>query len=116
MNWFDRSEVECRCGCGFDSLDGDLNTKLNRLREHFDVPVYISSGNRCSTHNHRIGGEPNSFHKRGRAVDIKVKGVKPNDVADWLERTFPDCCGIGRYNSFTHFDNRPNPVRWNNET
>ena len=115
MNWFTREEFECRCGCGFNAIDSDLLQKLNLLREHFNAPVYISSGNRCPSHNHRVGGEPNSFHKRGRAVDIKVKGVKPRDIASYLEKIYPTSCGIGRYSSFTHLDNRLIKVRWNNE-
>ena len=110
--YFQRKEFSCKCGCGFDSMDKDLLCKLNDLREYFNTPVHIESGNRCETHNRRVGGEPNSYHKRGRAVDIKVDGVSPDKVADYLEQKYQYCCGIGRYNSFTHFDNRTSKARW----
>ena len=110
--YFKRHEFTCRCGCGFNSIDTDLLDKLLDIRKHFGRPVSIESGNRCPTHNHAVGGEPRSFHPRGRAADIKVKNIPPSDVADYLEKKYKTCCGIGRYNSFTHLDNRSCLVRW----
>jgi hypothetical protein len=40
------------------------------LRDHFGVPLYISSGFRCKELNNVIGGSKYSQHKAGQALDI----------------------------------------------
>lgn len=110
---FHRVEFACRCGCGYDTVDAELLTVLQRLRDHFGVPVRITSGARCPAHNRIIGGSPESMHLRGRAADIQVTGVLAASVADYLEQQYPDRYGIGRYRDFTHIDTRSGPpARW----
>jgi len=43
---------------------------LEPLREHFGIPVVISSGYRCPQLNKAVGGVPNSQHQKGEAADI----------------------------------------------
>lgn len=40
------------------------------LRDHFDVPIYVSSGYRSPKLNSTIGGSPTSQHCQGRALDL----------------------------------------------
>lgn len=108
---FKREEFACKCKCGFDTVDVCLVELLERVREHFGKPVVINSGCRCMAHNESVGGSRNSQHVKGRAADIMVKGVDPEDVADYLENINPEG-GVGRYNSFTHADTRDNCARW----
>lgn len=103
---FDRREFRCKDGCGFDTVDAELLEVLESVRQHFDAPVTINSACRCAPHNQRVGGSPKSQHLYGRAADIVVRGVAPNDVAGWLERTYLGRLGIGRYDTFTHVDSR----------
>lgn len=109
---FSRSEFACRCGCGFDTVDVQLIEALEAVRQHFGVPVVISSGCRCDAHNAVVGGSQNSQHRFGRAADFNVRRVAPADVADYLEQTFPNSLGIGRYTHFTHVDTRNSLARW----
>jgi uncharacterized protein YcbK (DUF882 family) len=111
--FFKRSEFACQCGCGFDAVDAELLEVLTDLREHFDRPVIINSGNRCQAHNASIGGSaPNSKHTKGIAADVRVKGVHADDVADYLENKYPNKYGIGRYIGRTHIDVRETLARW----
>lgn len=40
------------------------------LRDHFDCPIYVSSGYRSPKLNSVIGGSPTSQHVQGRALDL----------------------------------------------
>jgi len=110
--YFARHEFECKCGCGFDSIDAETLEVLMDLRKHFNSPVTINSGCRCDSYNRQIGGSEHSQHKRARACDIKIRFIGPSLVADYLEDKYPDKYGIGRYDSFTHIDTRQVKARW----
>ena len=45
------------------------------IREHFNHPIYISSGYRSQKLNAAIGGALNSQHNRGMAIDIDMDGT-----------------------------------------
>ena len=109
---FDRSEFACHCGCGFNTVDAELLTTLEIVRQHFDAPLTINSACRCSSHNEAVGGGSKSQHLIGRAADIVVEGVAPSEVADYIDQMWPDTYGLGRYNSFTHVDTRVARGRW----
>lgn len=109
---FHRTEFACNCGCGFDTVDVDTLEILEAIRTHFGKPVIINSGCRCPDYNAKVGGAPNSQHTLGRAADIRVQGVEPSDVYDWLAANFPTA-SLGRYATFTHVDTRSHgPARW----
>ena len=108
---FSREEFACSCGCGFDTVDVNLIRKLEKIRIHFMTPVTITSACRCNAHNESVNGAARSQHKLGRAADIIVHGVEPDDVADWADAEFTDG-GIGRYSSFTHIDSRNGKAGW----
>ncbi|MGM0825682.1 MAG: D-Ala-D-Ala carboxypeptidase family metallohydrolase [Pseudomonadota bacterium] len=109
---FARSEFECRCGCGFDTIDAATLEILEAVRIHFDSPVAVTSGARCSAHNRSVGGAKSSQHLLGRAADIQVKGVEPDAVYAFIADNWPEA-SIGLYSSFTHVDTRTNgPARW----
>ena len=108
---FTRQEFACKCGCGFNTVDIQLVQLLERVREHFGQPVYVTSGCRCPAHNERSGGGSKSQHLYGRAADIVVRDVDPDDVADYLENINPNG-GVGRYSSWTHVDSRDCCARW----
>jgi len=107
---FERREFECRCGCGFDTVDVELIKYLEKIRNHFNDSVRVSSGCRCQEYNRVIGGATKSQHILGRAADIFVAGVESAHVADYAELI--GVPGVGRYKSFTHIDSRGNIARW----
>ena len=108
---FSRREFACKCGCGFDVVDAMLLQYLQAIRDYFKMPIAITSACRCQEHNHAVGDNPNSQHKRGRAADIVVKGVPPQAVANYAE--ILNCAGVGLYDTFTHIDSRTKSgARW----
>jgi uncharacterized protein YcbK (DUF882 family) len=103
---FNRSEFACSCGCGFDTVDTVLLEGLEAIRNHFERPIKVTSGARCTVHNAKVGGSRASQHKKGRAADIQVSRVSPNDVATLAEELG---LSVGRYTTFTHLDSRTGP-------
>jgi uncharacterized protein YcbK (DUF882 family) len=112
FKFFTRSEFACKCGCGFAAVDAELLSILQNLREHFSTPVVINSACRCPSHNAKVGGEPNSQHMFGLAVDIVVRGVSPAKVAQYLNGKYENKYGIGEYLTWTHIDVREKKARW----
>lgn len=45
------------------------------VRQHFGVPIYVTSGYRCKALNDAIGGSPTSQHMQGEAMDIDMDGT-----------------------------------------
>ena len=63
------------------------------IRDHFGVPIYISSGYRSPALNEAIGGSPHSFHSHGMALDLdqdgRNKGVSNADVFFFIKENLP---------------------------
>lgn len=114
---FSALEFACKDGCGFGAQGDDIHPELivilERLRQHFGVPVKITSGCRCVRHNRRVRGAKRSQHLYGSAADIKVQGVSPRTVHAWLKREMKGWGGLGLYTSWVHVDVRQGaPARW----
>lgn len=109
---FSLHEFTCKDGCGFDEVSLETIDILENIREYFGKRITINSGCRCAKHNKAVGGSKNSQHLKGTAADIVVKGVEPKEVADYIDNTFPNGLGLGRYNTFTHIDTRGRKARW----
>ena len=97
-----------------------LAENLQRLRERLGRPVRIYSGYRTPDTN---TGSKRSQHLLGKAADIKVPGMSPEEVhAVILEMSnegtmeagglglYPD--GVGRRIGFVHYDVRGRNARW----
>ena len=116
---FSRREFHCT-GCspespcargGIDTVHASLIPILEDIRTHFDKPITVNSGYRCSERNKAVGGAQNSQHLYGCAADIVVQGVPPSTVYAYLDnKGHPG--GLGLYKSFTHVDVRRNKSRW----
>lgn len=57
-----------------DNLEFLCYRVLDRIREEYKHPIYVSSGYRCPELNRAVGGALNSQHVSGLAADIYVKG------------------------------------------
>lgn len=59
------------------------------IRNHFGVPINISSGYRSKELNKAVGGSSTSDHCYGRAIDIDMdgssSGVTNNDIFHWIK-------------------------------
>ena len=106
-------EFACQDGSDPIFISAKLVNILQAIRNHFGQPVNINSGYRTSSHNKKVGGSDFSQHLFGMAADIAVTGVKPSDVADYVEKLMPGTGGIGRYATFTHIDVRKTKSRFN---
>ncbi len=113
---FNREEFTCNCGCKFESVDKQLLDILEELRYEFKQPITINSACRCESYNAIIGGSKNSQHVKGMACDIVIKGVEPYTVYAYLNFTYPNQLGLGKYDTFTHIDVRSSKARWNKTT
>lgn len=75
---------------------------IQALRDHVQRPITINSGYRSPAHNKSIGGASSSYHTRGMAADITIKGMTPLEVASLAHDM--GFGGIKAYQSFTHID------------
>ena len=116
---FYSTEFDCHgSGCCTQTVVNEkLIEYLEKIREHFNAPITITSPYRCPTHNSRpsVGGAPGSRHTKGDAADIVVKGVAPRTVAQYAESI--GILGIGLYETandghFVHIDTRDYRSFW----
>ena len=116
---FYSTEFDCHgSGCCTRTIVNEkLIEYLEKIREHFNAPITITSPYRCPTHNSRpsVGGAPGSRHTKGDAADIVVKGVAPRTVAQYAESI--GILGIGLYETnsdghFVHIDTRDYRSFW----
>ena len=117
---FSREEFRSKDGAYFPKHAQEnlqiLAEQLEVLREHFQKPITINSGYRSPEHNAKIGGTENSQHLLGKAADIVIDGISPDEVADAIEFLIDGKMmkqgGLGRYVDFTHYDIRGKKSRW----
>jgi uncharacterized protein YcbK (DUF882 family) len=107
---FKASEFQCK-----DKTEGllvatELIETLEKIRNHFDAPVIINSGYRTPNWNSKVNGAPNSYHCKGMAADIIVKGHSNKEVAKYAD-SIMEQGGVIRYTNFTHIDVREEKYR-----
>ena len=117
---FSKEEFECNDGSEmplqvFNNVI-EVAENLEVIRAHFNSPVTINSAYRSPVYNRSVGGAATSQHLSGRAADIVIDGVSPNEVADAIEFLIETGMmkegGLGRYDTFTHYDIRGEKARW----
>lgn len=102
---FKVKEFACKDGSDTIIIHEDFVQKLQQIRNHFGRAVNINSAYRTREHNKREGGSSNSYHIKGRAFDLAIKGVNPNDMARYAQSIGIN--GIIRYPWGIHVDSRP---------
>lgn len=98
---------EFRCKDGSDKILIDVDfvrSYLQDIRSHFGAPVTINSAFRTPTYNAKVGGASASYHLKGQAFDIVVKGHDPEEVARYAQSI--GVKGVIQYDTFTHVDSR----------
>lgn len=84
---------------------------INKLRKMYGKPLIINSAFRDAEHNTKVGGSPNSQHKFGTAVDIRIANHDEGRAIEEIAKSL-DFKGIGRYKTFIHIDTRETPAEW----
>jgi uncharacterized protein YcbK (DUF882 family) len=107
---FKVSEFQCKDKTKDLLISADLLNVLEQIRNHFDAPVTINSGYRTPSWNTKVGGAPNSYHCKGMAADIVVKGHNSQEVAKYAD-SIMEQGGVIRYTNFTHIDVREERYR-----
>lgn len=107
---FKSTEFQCKDGSEEFLIADRLIDTLEAIRNHFKAPVKINSGYRTPSWNNKIGGAPNSYHCKGMAADIVVKGHSSKEVAEYAASILEEG-GVIRYTNFTHIDVREKKYR-----
>jgi uncharacterized protein YcbK (DUF882 family) len=111
MDFFPEKPWACKCGSGFDSIDVELEQRLNVARFFAGIPFTITSACRCKSHNLDVGGAEKSAHLFGSAADIECitnyqRGViLPALFSAGFRR-------IGVAKKFVHADVQPGEAIW----
>ena len=108
---FKPKEMQCKDESEEMLISSELMLLLEDIREHFDAPVKINSGYRTPYWNEKVDGAKNSYHCKGMAADIVVKGQSTKDVAKYASERLGDRGGVIRYGNFVHVDVRAKKYR-----
>lgn len=108
---------ECKCpDCGCYRMDPLIVSLFEQVREKAgNHPIHINSAFRCKEHNKTVGGERNSRHLLGMAMDMTPPdGLTPEQFKQIIETVpfFTTAGGIGLYDTFCHMDCRSEISRW----
>ena len=103
---FKAEEFRCKDGTKEFLWAPELLAVLETIRNHFNEPVIINSGYRTPTWNTKVSGAKNSYHMKGMAADIVVKGVSTDKIAKFASEYMKDHGGVIRYTNFVHVDVR----------
>lgn len=93
-----------------------LANQLQVLRDHFELPIIINIAYRPKWYELEKGRSGNSKHTLGLAADFNVKGKSTKEVREAIETLISKGemlqGGVGKYNTFVHYDCRKTKARW----
>ncbi len=97
----------------------ELLTNLQVLRDACNKSIQIISGYRSPERNKEVGGAKMSQHMFANAADIRISGMKPQEMADLVEKLIKEGKmkqgGLGVYpreSGWIHYDTRGTKSRW----
>jgi uncharacterized protein YcbK (DUF882 family) len=103
---FSDKELACR-HCGVNETKPALHALLERIRAVYGKPIRINSAYRCSEHNLKIGGSPNSQHVTGLAADLMpINGGSLKELFEAARACDPKGLGLYIDENFVHVDVR----------
>lgn len=92
---FKVKEFACHDGTDKILIDTKLVNILQKYRDYIKQPVIIVSGYRTESYNNQlVNAATNSYHIKGMAAQIKVDGVKCEDIAHWFYENGVNGIGI----------------------
>ena len=117
---FSKWEFECKDGSDIPAIVlGNVNKLAQALQVIRDVvqqPIRITSSYRSLEYNRTIGSKDTSQHVLGKAADLQIDNVEPQELYEIIEllidlEQIPQG-GLGLYNTFVHYDIRGYEARW----
>jgi len=94
----------------------ELALNLQLIRDHINKPIGINSGYRSPQHNKKVGGATNSYHVKGMAGDLVVKGMTPKELFNIIDQLIKSgkikAGGLKAYNTFVHYDIRGKYIKF----
>jgi zinc D-Ala-D-Ala carboxypeptidase len=111
IKWVAPWETVCRCGCGKNDMQFQVVDGVSFLRDIMGVRFLVTSGFRCDSHNRKVGGHPNSFHTKGKAIDFTVDRKELLPLIYRIAIVSKRFNGIGLGEKMIHVDcgDRPSP-------
>jgi len=103
---FNSSEFRCTQSGGNFRISVELVQALERLRAHWNKPMFITSGYRTPAYNATLqGASPTSYHLLGMAADVHINGVSVAEL-DNVAAASDMFGGRGLYfkDGFNHLD------------
>jgi len=95
----------------------ELAKNLEIIRATVGRPLKINSGYRSPAWNKKVGGVSGSQHQLGKAADIVASGMGSAQlhavVLDLIKQGKIKPGGVGKYDTFVHYDIRGTNARWN---
>lgn len=102
-------ELRCKDGSNTIKMDYVVVCIAQLLRDVMNQPVIINSAYRTASHNKSQGGTSQSRHLKSCALDLYIKGVAPQMIADFVYSV--GLIRVHKYSNFVHFDTDRSP-RW----
>lgn len=112
IDYFSPDEFKrCIPSCSKEQMDKGFMQRLNKARRLAGLPFVLNSAYRSSEYDMQKGRSGNSYHCKGRAVDIKCLDSSSRAV---IVSALISCGfrGIGIGNTFVHVDDRPIKCMW----
>lgn len=111
--YFKEKKLQCPC-CGANEMQDDFVILLDLARHIASIPFYENSAYRCTKHNQKVGGEKNSAHLTGWAMDIGcTNSTSRAKIINALKLVGFNRFGI--YKNFIHVDcdpSKPVDIIW----
>ena len=107
---FKAKEFQCKDKSKYLLVATELIETLEKIRNYFNAPVIINSGYRTPGWNSKVNGASNSYHCKGMAADIVVKGHSSREVAKYADKIMEQG-GVIKYTNFVHVDVREEKYR-----
>ena len=86
-----------------DNLLNLICDLLQPLRNKLGRPIIVTSGFRNPQVNKAVGGKDNSQHKTGQAADIIVRGMRPDELVNFVVKSNIEYDQlINEYDSWVH--------------
>lgn len=100
-------EIACK-GTGEILIHTESLDRLQFFRKLLGKPFSPNSAYRSESHNKKVGGAKNSYHRKGQAFDIPIKnGITRQEIHRCAKAAGFN--GIIDYKNFVHIDTRPTP-------